>query len=110
MNRRFVGLITILLVVTFWVTHPTVHASGAQDSNGPEPTSVYKNNNLNNPLPNPTEGISSQLVRISDSISELAHKKDYTLLSVLVAFLIGLAGIFKLDEKIKKWLIIIKLM
>lgn len=102
MNRRFVGLITILLIVVLWVSLPMVHASGALDSNGPEPTSVYKNDNLNNPLPSPTEGINNQLVRISDSIAELAHKKDYTLLSVLVAFLIGLAGVFKLDEKIKK--------
>lgn len=102
MNRRLVGLIIILLTVIFLENLSRVYASGALDNYRPTPTSVYKDNILNNTLSSPNEGINNQLVRIGDSISELAHKKDYTVLSVLVALLIGLVGIFKIDERIKK--------
>lgn len=42
------------------------------------------------------------LVNMEESIRDIARKKDHTLTSAIVAILLGLAGIFKVDEIIKK--------
>lgn len=52
---------------------------------------------------NTLEGsIVGALVKMEESIQDIARKKDHTLTSAIVAVLLGLAGIFKVDEIIKK--------